>query len=103
LKYIIHSIETYFTIDNEQIILCENKDTQSIELFQYADKSTLIPYRNAHETAEFILIDDFTQSGWKQILFLKDNIQSFLLTDFCQIHVGQYGFDDEYHVCLSMN
>lgn len=98
LNHLIHSIQTYLTIDNEQIFLFENNDSQSIEIFQYTDKFNLIPFTNSHETGQLILIDDFAQIGWKQILFLKTNIHSFMLTDFSQIHVDQNGFNDDYHV-----
>jgi len=97
----INSILSYHTIENEQLFLFIKKDIQSVEIFQYDQHLTLIPFTNTNETADYILIDDFTQIGWKQILFLKNNfnLNSFMLTDFSQIHIFQQESDYEYNVC----
>ncbi len=102
----INSILSYHTIENEQLFLFIKKDIQSVEIFQYDQHLTLIPFTNTNETADYILIDDFTQIGWKQILFLKNNfnLNSFMLTDFSQIHIFQQESDYEYNVCkISLN
>lgn len=100
MNTLVISIESYNTIENEEIYLFKKRDNQSIDIYQYDDKHTLIPFINSSEIADLILIDDFIQIGWKQILFLKNNsnFNSFLLTDFSQIHHFQEEFDDQYHV-----
>ncbi|CAF5227291.1 unnamed protein product, partial [Rotaria magnacalcarata] len=75
------------------------EDIQTVEIFQYDENFQLNPYTNSNEKADHILIDDFSQVGWKQILFLKNdfNLNSFMLTDFSQIHIFQnepnYGYN----------
>ena len=98
---LLTSIQSYLTIENEQLFLFSNSDLQSIEIFHYDEHRHLIPYTNSHYNAKCILLDDFTHIGWKQILFFKDpsNFQSFILTDFSQIHVFHQDFDEDYHVC----
>ena len=100
MNNLIISIQSYQTIENEELFLFLRKDSSSIEIFQYDQNRILIPYTNTNEIADWILIDDFTQIGWKQILFLKNSfdLNSFILTDFSQIHVFQQGSDDEYNV-----
>jgi hypothetical protein len=100
MNNLIISIQSYYTIENEQLYLFLKKDLQSIEIFQYDENFHLIPFTNTTETADLILIDDFTHIGWKQILFLKNNsnLNSFILTDFSQIHLFQQGSDYEYNV-----
>jgi hypothetical protein len=68
-----------------------NKDIQTIEIYQTDENLSLISYTNTNEIANFVLIDDFIQIGWKQILFLKNplDFNSFLLTDFSQIQIFQ--------------
>jgi hypothetical protein len=92
MNHLIISIQSYHTIENEQLFLFINKDIPSIEIFQYNENFTLTPYTNTIETVDWILIDDFTQIGWKQILFFKIpfNFNSFILTDFSQIHSFQH-------------
>ncbi|CAF2514154.1 unnamed protein product [Rotaria sp. Silwood2] len=72
---------------------------QSVEIFQYGENFLLTPYINTNETANYILIDDFNHIGWKQILFLKNdfNLNSFMLTDFSQIHIFQQESNYEYN------
>ncbi|CAF4596100.1 unnamed protein product, partial [Rotaria sp. Silwood2] len=96
---IITSILTYYTIENEQLLLFMKKDIQSVEIFQYGENFLLTPYINTNETANYILIDDFNHIGWKQILFLKNdfNLNSFMLTDFSQIHIFQQESNYEYN------
>lgn len=100
----IISIQSYLTIENEQLYLFGKEDRSSMEIFQCDDRGHLVPYGNSHQTAECVLMDDFTQIGWKQILFLRDrtNFNAFILTDFSQIHVFQQEFDDHYHVCMNI-
>ncbi|CAF1558443.1 unnamed protein product [Adineta steineri] len=96
----MNSILYYHTIENEQLFLVKKQDNNSIELFQYDDENfTLTSFLNTHETADYILMDDFTQIGWKQILFLKNNLDfnTFMLTDFSQIHIFQQESDCEYN------
>jgi hypothetical protein len=104
MNNLISSIQCYHTIENEELFLFIKSDLQSVEIFQSDENLTLIPFTNTNETADLILIDDFTQSGWKQILFLKNplNFNSFILTDFSQIHIFQQGSDFEYNVCKIM-
>ncbi|CAF0792750.1 unnamed protein product [Rotaria sordida] len=99
MNNLINSILSYYTIENEQLFLFIKKDIQSIEIFQYDENFLLIPYTNTNEIANYILIDDFNQIGWKQILFLKNNfnLNSFMLTDFSQIHVFQQESNYEYN------
>ena len=100
----IISIQSYLTIENEQLYLFSKDDQSSIEIFQTDDRGHLIPYTNSHQTADCVLLDDFTQIGWKQILFLKNssNFNAFILTDFSQIHVFQQESDDHYQVCINI-
>ncbi|CAF3453563.1 unnamed protein product [Rotaria socialis] len=101
MNNLITSISTYYTIENEQLFLFIKADIQTVEIFQYDENFQLIPYTNTNETADHILIDDFSQVGWKQILFLKNDfdLNSFMLTDFSQIHIFQnesnYGYNTE--------
>ncbi|CAF1545305.1 unnamed protein product, partial [Adineta steineri] len=79
----MNSILYYHTIENEQLFLVKKQDNNSVELFQYDNENfTLTSFLNTHETADYILMDDFTQIGWKQILFLKNNLDfnTFMLT-----------------------
>jgi len=100
MNNLISSIEYYSTIENEELFIFINKDLQSIEIYQYDENLSLIPFTNTTETADLILIDDFTQIGWKQILFLKTNfnLNSFILTDFSQIHLFHQESDYQYNV-----
>ncbi|CAF5181647.1 unnamed protein product, partial [Rotaria magnacalcarata] len=101
MNNLITSISTYYTIENEQLFLFIKEDIQTVEIFQYDENFQLNPYTNSNEKADHILIDDFSQVGWKQILFLKNdfNLNSFMLTDFSQIHIFQnepnYGYNTE--------
>ncbi|CAF2724379.1 unnamed protein product [Rotaria sp. Silwood2] len=99
MNNIITSILTYYTIENEQLLLFMKKDIQSVEIFQYGENFLLTPYINTNETANYILIDDFNHIGWKQILLLKNdfNLNSFMLTDFSQIHIFQQESNYEYN------
>jgi hypothetical protein len=105
MNNLIISIQSYHTIENEQLFLFIKKDIQSIEIFQFNENFTLLPFTNTNEMADRILIDDFTQIGWKQILFLKNSFHfnSFLLTDFSQIHSFQHESDYEYNVCKKIS
>lgn len=96
----ISKIYFYQNVDDEQLFLFFNEELRSVQLFQFEQNFTLTPHMNAHETADTILIDDFTQSGWKQILFLKNpfDLDAFLLTDFSQIHAFQQGSEHDFHV-----
>lgn len=103
IKSLMTSIQSYLTIENEQLFLFSNKDHHSsIEIFHYDEQRHLNSYVHSHQTAACILLDDFIQIGWKQILFLKNplNFHSFILTDFSQIHIFQQDFNDEneYHL-----
>ncbi|UJR25167.1 hypothetical protein I4U23_006523 [Adineta vaga] len=95
-----HSIFSYQTIENEQLFLFMNKDLQSIDIYQYNEDFTLNSFTNAHETGDHLLFDDFSQIGWKQILFLKNNFNfnDFILTDFSQIHVYQQESEYDYNI-----
>lgn len=95
----ISSILSYQTIENEQLFLFQNQDLQSIEIYQYDKDLNLTSFNPPHETADCLLMDDFTQIGWKQILFLKNNFNDFILTDFSQVHIFQQESDYHYHVC----
>ena len=101
MNQLVTSILSYYTIEDEQLFLFIKEDTQSIDLFSYDQNHLLNPFLNTNETANYILIDDFSQIGWKQILFLKNdfNPTSFFLTDFSQIHIFQQELDYEYNVC----
>lgn len=96
MNNLIISIQLYNTIENENIYLFKKEDNQIIDIYQYDDKHMLIPFIHTNEIGDLIFIDDFIQIGWKQILFLKNDFDfnSFLLTDFSQIH----HFNDQYHV-----
>lgn len=101
MNHLIKTIQFYQTIDDEKLFIFLNFDLQSVEIFQYEENFSLLPYANhQNESANEILIDDFTHNGWKQILFLKDNfnINSFFLTDFSQIHIFQQDFENSFHV-----
>jgi hypothetical protein len=100
MNNLINSIQYYSTIENEELFIFIKNDLQSIEIYQYDENLRLIPFINTTETADLILIDDFTQIGWKQILFLKTNfnLNSFILTDFSQIHLFHQQSDYEYNV-----
>jgi len=100
MNNLINSIQYYSTIENEELFIFIKNDLQSIEIYQYDENLKLIPFTNTAETADLILIDDFTQIGWKQILFLKTNfnLNSFILTDFSQIHLFHQESDYEYNV-----
>ncbi|CAF1241902.1 unnamed protein product [Adineta ricciae] len=63
----ISSMLSYQTIENEQLFFFRNQDLQSIEIHQYDKNLNFIPFNPPHETADYLLIDDFTQIGWKQI------------------------------------
>ena len=103
-QHLITSILSYRTIENDQLFLCISKDLQCADVFQYDSTLTLTPFINSQETADCILIDDFTRVGWKQILFLKNHLKqnSFTLTDFSQINVFQQESDYGYHVCAKV-
>ena len=92
---------SYRTIENEQLFLFRNQDIQSIEIYQYDKDLNFISFSPPNETADHLLVDDFTQIGWKQVLFLKNNhdFNDFILTDFSQVHVFQQESDYDYHVC----
>ena len=100
LDHLIVSIHSYLTIENERLFLFVKEDHPTIAIFQCHEDLTLTAYTNTPETADRILIDDFTQIGWKQILFLKTpcDFDAFLLTDFSQIHSFQHGSDYPYNV-----
>ncbi|CAF3337489.1 unnamed protein product [Rotaria sp. Silwood1] len=99
MNNLVTSILLYDTIENERLFLFMKKDIQSVGIFKYDEKLLLTPYTNTNETANYILIDDFNQIGWKQILFLKSdfNLNSFMLTDFSQIHSFQQGSNYDYN------
>ncbi|CAF1167076.1 unnamed protein product [Adineta ricciae] len=63
----ISSMLSYQTIENEQLFLFRNQDLRSIEIYQYDKDLNFISFSPPHETADYLLIDDFTQIGWKQI------------------------------------
>ncbi|CAF1241882.1 unnamed protein product [Adineta ricciae] len=96
----ISSMLSYQTIENEQLFFFRNQDLQSIEIHQYDKNLNFIPFNPPHETADYLLIDDFTQIGWKQVLFLKNShdFNDFILTDFSQVHVFQQESDYDYHI-----
>ena len=99
MDHLITKIHFYHTIEDEQLFLFFNEDLKSVEIFHYEHETSLTSYLNTHHTADQILFDDFTQIGWKQILFIKNHfdLDAFVLTDFCQIHVFQH----HYHVCIT--
>lgn len=97
---LVHCILSYHTIENELLFLFMKKDIQTVEIFQYGENFHLTPYTNSSETADHILLDDFNQTGWKQILFLKKDIDldCFMLTDFSQVHILQQESNYQYNL-----
>ncbi|CAF4736611.1 unnamed protein product [Rotaria socialis] len=80
MNNLITSISTYYTIENEQLFLFIKADIQTVEIFQYDENFQLIPYTNTNETADHILIDDFSQTEEKLLSTEMDDadVQSSL-------------------------